>query len=243
MYPSDIRTLLELMAYSFYRDNPFEILTMLFGNGSNGKSVLFGVLAALHGVGNISNVSLKAIIGRPFGLYDLVGKDVNLDEELSSSKIYDSAILKKITGRQPTRVEQKNQKAFDARLHVKLWFSVNKIPQSEDDTNAFFRRTIIIANPNTFEDGSPGYDPDLLDKLTTPESLACIFNLLAPMLKRILHNHRIHLSDKTIEPRRAKYEIAVNPVKAFLETAKAENTIESDAIPIDMLFKSIRILL
>jgi phage/plasmid-associated DNA primase len=66
VYPSDIRILLELMAYSFYRDNPFKILTMLFGNGSNGKSVLFGVLAALHGVGNISNVSLKAIIGRPF---------------------------------------------------------------------------------------------------------------------------------------------------------------------------------
>ena len=62
-------------------------------------------------------------------------------------------------------------------------------------------------------------------------------------VKANFHNHRIHLSDKTIEPRRAKYEIAVNPVKAFLETAKAENTKESDAIPIDMLFKSIRILL
>lgn len=63
MYPSDIRTLLELMAYSFYRDNPFEILSMLFGNGSNGKSVLFGVLAALHGVGNISNVSKRLLEG------------------------------------------------------------------------------------------------------------------------------------------------------------------------------------
>jgi phage/plasmid-associated DNA primase len=40
------------MSYTFYRDNPFEIITTLNGSGSNGKSVLFGLLTALHGTAN-----------------------------------------------------------------------------------------------------------------------------------------------------------------------------------------------
>ena len=97
----------------------------LQGGGSNGKGVVFGILTALHGAENVSNVSLKSIMERPFALYDLVGKNCNLDVELSSSKIEDTAILKKITGRQLVRVEQKNQKAFDARIYAKVWLSAN----------------------------------------------------------------------------------------------------------------------
>jgi phage/plasmid-associated DNA primase len=99
LYPSEIRALVELMAYTFYRDNPFEIITILLGDGSNGKSVVFGILTALHGAENVSNVPLRSIMERPFALHDLVGKNCNLDAELSSEKIEDTAILKKITGR------------------------------------------------------------------------------------------------------------------------------------------------
>jgi phage/plasmid-associated DNA primase len=31
LYPSEIRTAIELMAYTFYRDNPFEMIVILFG--------------------------------------------------------------------------------------------------------------------------------------------------------------------------------------------------------------------
>jgi putative DNA primase/helicase len=36
LHPSDIRTAIELMAYTFYRDNPSEIISILFGYGANG---------------------------------------------------------------------------------------------------------------------------------------------------------------------------------------------------------------
>ena len=98
------------MAYTFLRDNPFELITILLGSGSNGKSVLFGVLSALHGADNVSNVSLKTIIERPFGLYDLVGKACNLDAELSSGVIEDTAILKKITGQQLSESSKKTRR-------------------------------------------------------------------------------------------------------------------------------------
>ncbi|MRN41852.1 MAG: DNA primase, partial [Nitrosopumilales archaeon] len=62
LHPSEITTAIELMAYTFYRDNPFEIITILHGYGANGKSVFTGLLTALHGTKNISNVPLSAML-------------------------------------------------------------------------------------------------------------------------------------------------------------------------------------
>jgi len=70
--PRDVRTLVELMAYSFYRANPHEIITYLHGFGSNGKSVLFNLLTALHCRDNVSHMSLTMILERPFALRELV---------------------------------------------------------------------------------------------------------------------------------------------------------------------------
>lgn len=49
LYPSEIRTAIELMAYTIYRDNPFELITILFGYGANGKNVFSGLLTTVHG--------------------------------------------------------------------------------------------------------------------------------------------------------------------------------------------------
>ena len=42
LYPQEIRTAVEAMAYTFYRDCPFEYFFRLYGYGSNGKSVYTG---------------------------------------------------------------------------------------------------------------------------------------------------------------------------------------------------------
>jgi P4 family phage/plasmid primase-like protien len=169
LYPAENRTAVEIMAYTFHRDNPFEIISILFGYGANGKSVFTGLLTCLHGIKNVSNVPLNAIIKNPFALSDLENKDVNIDTELSSATIHDTAILKKLTGRQPVRIERKNQRAYDVALHAKLFFSANKIPQTADESDAYFRRNVVISFPNKFDEDKA--DPDLLGKLTTDEEM------------------------------------------------------------------------
>ena len=82
LYAVDIRTGIEMMAYTFSRNNLFEIYFILIGNGSNGKNVFTGILTSLHGIKNISNVPLKAIIENRFALANLENKDVNIDTEL-----------------------------------------------------------------------------------------------------------------------------------------------------------------
>jgi putative DNA primase/helicase len=235
-YPKEIRTAFETMAYTFLRDNPYEIITILFGYGGNGKGVFTGILTSLHGAHNVSNVPLRAMINNTFALSDLEGKNVNIDTELSSTSIEDTAIIKKLTGRQPIRIERKNQRAYDTVLHAKLFFSANKIPITYDTSDAYFRRNNIISFPNNFEAKD---DPDLLMKLTTDEELSGIFNALMVALRRILKiNRGIFMNEKTIHERREKYEIVLDPVGSFVDLAIAKDSIETDRVIKDGLYRA-----
>jgi putative DNA primase/helicase len=222
LYPAEIRTAIELMAYTFCKDNKYEIVTILFGYGANGNSVFTGLLTALHGPRSVSNVPLSSMLINTFALSDLENKDINIDSELSSATIQDSAILKKLTGRQPIRIEREHQRAYDTILHTKLFFSANKIPQTVDDSDAYYRRNIVISFPNRFEGETD--DPDLLAKLTTEEELSGIFNILMIALQRLLKNNSIYVNEKTIQTRREKYEMAANPIGSFIEHAVAKDS-------------------
>lgn len=236
LYPSEIRTAVEVMAYTFWRDNPFETINILFGYGANGKSVFTGLLTELHGIKNVSNVPLSAIIKNTFALSDLENKDVNIDAELSSATIHDTAILKKLTGRQPVRIERKNQRAYDTILHAKLFFSANNIPETDDNSDAYFRRNIVLSFPNKFEGNNA--DPDLISKLTTEEEMSGIFNALMIALRRLLKNKGIMINEKTIQQRREKYEMATNPIASFIKDAISEESIESDRTTKDQIHQA-----
>jgi hypothetical protein len=62
-------------------------------------------------------------------------------------------------------------------------------------------------------------DINLIDKLTTGEEKSGIFNMLMKHLRRVLKNKEIFVSAKTIDERRAKYQLASDPINAFVDTA------------------------
>lgn len=238
LYPGNIRTGIESMAYTFLNDCPFEYFFVLLGEGSNGKSVFTGILTALHSASNVSNVSIKSLLENNFALADLEFKDVNIDEELSDSIIKDISILKKLTGgrRQLVRIERKYRDAYGAPLYAKLFFNTNKIIQTTDQTNAFYRRLIIISFPNTFEEEKQ--DPNLLKKLTSETEVSGIFNLLMYYLRLIVDNNVIYLDEKSIAERRLKHERLTNPVKVFLNEAMAEDSLADDYVPKAVLYRA-----
>jgi P4 family phage/plasmid primase-like protien len=225
LYPKEIRTAIEIMAYTLYKDNLYEIIVKLFGYGANGKSVFTGILALIHGHNNISNVPMKAILNDPYALSDLENKYINIDNELSSTTIHDTTVLKKLTGRQPIRIQRKNQRAYDTFLFSKLIFNANGIPETVDESDAYFRREIIISFPNRFE--GKDADPNLLKKLTTASELSGIFNILVKVLKRVLERG-LFIGEKTIEERREKHQLAVDPIGCFVKEAISLDSVESD---------------
>ncbi|HET6589367.1 MAG TPA: phage/plasmid primase, P4 family [Candidatus Nitrosocosmicus sp.] len=237
LYPSEIRTAVEAMAYTFYRDCPYEHFFKLFGYGSNGKSVFTGLLTAMHDTRNISNVPISSLVDNRFAISDLEFKDVNIDTELSNIFVKDTSNLKKLTGgrKQPIRIERKNQKAYDTYLHAKLFINTNSISETIDQTAAYYRREIIISFPNTFE-GTGKDDPFLLEKLSSEQEMSGIFNIMMIALRTLLKRNGLYLNEKTIEERREKYEKAVNPIRAFLDEAILEESVESDTVIKDDMY-------
>jgi P4 family phage/plasmid primase-like protien len=246
LYPSQIRTMLEALAYTFYRENPHEIFITQVGYGWNGKGVMMNVLAALHGEQNVSRVPLRNMKSDPFALSDLEAKDVNIDDEMSNGVITDLTLIKKLTGKSPTRVNQKYVKAHNAKLHAKLFFSTNEVPDITDNSVGRYRREVIILYPFTFatklDPNNPMEkleDPHIEDKLTTPKELSGIFNVLMSALHRVIfeQNKRVHIDMETITERRKHREILKNPIRFFIDEVieSAENTNPEDKISKDEL--------
>ena len=234
LYPEDIETALDIIAYSFVKYNPHEIYFILIGVGSNGKSVYTGLITNLHGTKNISNVPLKALANDHFALADLDGKDVNIDTEMTSNSIKDLSVLKKLTGIQPIRVQRKYQHAYDTVLHAKLIFNANQLPVSEDNTDAHYRREIILSFPNQFEGEKE--DPDLLKKLTSEEELSGIFNLVKPALERLVKTQRVKINQNTIAERKQKAQLIREPIKSFLKDAISPKSELNDYELVDDLY-------
>ena len=206
LYLQDIRTAVEIIAYSFIRKNLFEYYFILIGRGSNGKSVFLGILSNLHGKKNVSNVSLKSLVKERFALVDLVNKDINVDTELASTTINDMSTLKKLTGTQPLRVEQKGQPAYDVEIYAKQIFNANELPTTSDNSDSHYRREIILSFPNQFE--GENEDPNLLNKfITNKEEISGIFNLVVNSMRTIVNRNKIHVHASTISQRRAKAKL------------------------------------
>ena len=104
---------------------------------------------------------------------------------------------KKLTGNDLHIGEYKYKKPFKFRNYPKLIFSCNKIPETEDDTDAFYQRILQINFTQQFFGDKA--DPNLIDKLTTPEELSMLLHELLSRLPRILEHGFRKITDETME--------------------------------------------
>lgn len=119
-------------------------------------------------------------------------------------------------------------------LHTKLFFNANKLPMTDDDSDARFRREITIAFPNQFEDGNA--DINLQNKLTSEEELSGIFNVLMIALRRVLRTGRIQIKHRTIQQRRNRHDMMIKPVVSFIRDAVARDTTLSCYVTKDQMY-------
>jgi len=238
LYSEDVQTAIDSMAYTFYRDNPFQNYFECAGIGRNGTSVLTGILEHMH-PGTVSHVSMSSFKDDPrFSMADLEGMDVNIDVEMTNDRIRDLSIIKRITtATHRHRFERKGKDAYEGRLHVKLWFTTNKIPDTGDDSDGHFAREIILSFPYQFVQNPDPNNPmqkkedlKLLQKLTTQKETNAIFGLLMKSLRKVLRNGQIYQSAKTLHERREKSRWATSSTLVFRDDGVAEDSSGSDEI-------------
>jgi putative DNA primase/helicase len=209
----DIPILQEMVGFCMYREYFIHKAFMFLGDGRNGKSTLLNVIIELLGQDNVSSVALQLFDTNRFAAGRLYGKLANIYADIPVQAMKNTGSFKMVTGQDYITGEKKFKDHFQFTNHAKLLFSANMLPETHDESGAYFSRWILINFPNKFE--GKNADKKLLKKLTTNEELSGLLNWGIEGLKRLLKKGEFS-SSITTEQTRDRYERMSSPVKAFL---------------------------
>jgi len=210
----DVITALEIIGYCLYKTAEYEKAVMLVGSGSNGKSVFLKLIEAFVSSQNTSHIALQDLDRDRFAVAGLYCKMVNTFADLKKVKLTSTGHFKMLVSGDRIRGQNKFKDPFDFNNYAKLIFSANEIPESEDQTHAYYRRWLILEFEKVFDDENK--DTKLTQKLTTPEELSGLLNLALIALKKLRHDNGF--KDIQVEKIRQKYEERSNTVKAFIDS-------------------------
>ncbi|KAA6335656.1 hypothetical protein EZS27_016129 [termite gut metagenome] len=180
------KVLAEYLGYIFVNNLKLEKALILYGSGANGKSVFFEIVNAILGDENICSYSLQNLTKYDsYQRAELSNKLLNYASEINGK--LEASIFKQLVSGEPVEARQIYGKPFVMRGYAKLMFNCNELPKEVEQTNAFFRRFIIIPFNQTIPEAEQ--DPELAKKIISSE-LSGVFNWVLDGLKRILEQKK-----------------------------------------------------
>jgi len=210
----------EMMGYLLIPSTMHQVMFWLYGEGSNGKSVILNVITWLLGNGNVSNVALTKL-GQRFYLAQLVGKLANISDEMGANAVLDDEVLKQSISGGRQQAERKGEQPFEFEPHARIVASTNVLPRTIDKSYGFFRRVRILRFTRIF---AP-HEQDRALPLVLRQELPGIFNWALEGLVRLQRNDAftdVPSSFVALE----QYRASVDPVRAFVK-----NCLRTEAPP------------
>lgn len=206
--------LAEYLGYIFVKNSVLKLekVLLLFGSGANGKSVLFEILMALLGSQNVTNFSLNRLTDDQGNSRAQLGnKLLNYSSEINGK--LESSIFKQLVSGEPVEAKLLYKDTQIITDYAKLMFNCNELPKEVENTNAFFRRFIILP----FRVTIPSQDQDKeLSKKIIKDELSGVFNWVLNGLSRLLKNKDFTHSN-IVENEVLQYQKESDSVLMFLE--------------------------
>ncbi len=210
--PERVCVIQEFFGYLLTADTVIHKAFFLFGEGSNGKSVLLDILTYLIGPENVSNLSLTDL-DNSFRRANLVGKTANIATENEiSSKGFNSQYFKAVVSGDRIQVERKYEAPVSYSPLCKLVFAVNNLPYSRDRSYGLYRRMLIIPFNRRFE----GKNADKRLKLRLLAELPGILNWAITGLVRLQKNDYEFTHSSVITNAVKTYIEDQNPIHNFI---------------------------
>lgn len=235
-YPMEVKTAMEWMAYTFMRQNKFELICLKIGYGKNGKTTEDNLLRALHGgiiingevvASAVTGFSHKQIQDSRWATGRMRKAALNIDAETDGSPV-DMTELKRLTSRDTVHeVESKGVDFQSVILQTKFQMNFNKDPVIVNQSDGDIRRLLMLSYPNQFDGKKEDSDLDM--KLQSKEELSAIFSwVIAPSLRRLHKAKSIYMAENTIEKRRLRYELVSDPLKAAVDAIFIDHEITDE---------------
>jgi len=232
------RVLAEYLGFVFVKNGSNalkeEKALILYGSGANGKSVFFEVVTAMFGRENVSNYSLQSLTEEK-GFYraKISNKLVNYASEIKGK--LEASLFKAMASGEPVEACLKYGQPFTMTDYAKFIFNCNELPKDVEQTNAFFRRFLIIPFDVTIPPEEQ--DRNLHSKIIENE-LSGVFNWVLDGLNRLLVQRgfsECNAAKVAVE----KYRLESDSVQMFL--AENEYSVSATAeVPLKNIFSNYR---
>lgn len=178
------RVLSEYMGYVFAKGLKLEKVLILYGSGANGKSVFYEIVNALLGSENVSSYSLDELTKEnSYQRANLQNVLLNYSSEINGK--LEASVFKQLASNENVSARQIYGQPFTMTDYGRLMFNCNELPKEIEQTDAFFRRFIII--PFSVVVPVEERDPYLSKKIIQNE-LSGVFNWVLEGLYRLLKN-------------------------------------------------------
>lgn len=212
--PQDRQLLVEYAAYCLMPGYPIQKALLLFNRGRGGKGTYCRIVGAMLGDNNVSAVPLQALDEERFSTAHLYGKRANIVGEISKKMLGNDSKFKGAVGNDKISAEFKGQPLFDFYNEAKFIFACNRIPPTDDESDGFMARWIIIIFPHNFvEEGKE--IKDYYKILTTPSELSGFFNMAVLALKDMKERDNDFCKAASIEETRKKWRELSDTVWSF----------------------------
>ena len=221
-----INILQEFLGYCLTTDNSHQKALINYGQGANGKSLIFRIFSQILGRANIASVPVSQL-GKRHYLAEMFGKLANLSLESEANLEINDANFKSIVSGDLLTVDEKYGKPFSFNPFCKLIFAMNALPYVSDKTSAFYRRVLIVSYDREFTRSEQNLK--LYNELL--EELDGIFLWMLKGLQR-LNDQGYFTEDGEMAALLDEYKRDNNPVLAFVEDnlvfAKDSSLIKKD---------------
>lgn len=205
-----IRLLRQIAGYCLTTDTSLAKAFILFGSGANGKSLFTRIVSKIIGERNVSSLSLSTIT-RQFGLIGLVGKKLNIIDEISGNYFESDVIKGIISGEKLTADVKYRPEPLEFVPFAKILFSVNELPKINDTTPGLYRRFTIVPFEVSFLNNP---DTHLESKLS--EELPGILNWAIEGLRDLRTEGKFTETNKNKEAMRS-FKTENSPISEFFQ--------------------------
>tara|TARA_R100000353_G_C6502420_1_gene194519 strand:+ start:852 stop:1523 length:672 start_codon:yes stop_codon:yes gene_type:complete len=160
----------------------------------------------------VSNYSLESLTNQNGYFRAMIGdKLVNYASELSNK--LDTAIFKQLASCEPVPARLPYANPFKLKDYAKLIFNANILPETTENTHAFFRRFLIIHFDKTIEESKQ--DKELSKKIIDTE-LPAVLNWVLEGLNRLLEQ-KCFTKSASIDNALKAYKVQSDTVQLFIK--------------------------
>jgi len=206
----------ELFGYVLRRDLNFQHAFMLLGDGANGKSVFIDIAQALVGERNVCTVALQDFAEDRFAGAELHGKLLNAYADLPARTLRDAGIFKSVVAGDRISAQHKGRDRFDFRPYCRFVFSANQLPPTDDHTDAYYRRWIVVPFPRRFAQGEATPRRTLVDSLTSASEMRGLMRRSLEAAGELASRGHFDLPESVVQATR-QFRRDTNSVAAFVE--------------------------